>query len=97
MVEINKKLTRKNLTKTDLTFLLKGSTLFICALAKLIPIVTTITDPAHFLLILYFVLVRTKLTNKLFTFLDFRTSYLGSLRHQIATDIDNTTMAYQKK
>ena len=77
--------------------MLKGSTLFICAVAKPEPIVIPNTDPAHYPIILCFVLFITKLTNKLSTFLDFHTSYLESLPQQIATDIGNTTIAYQKK
>ena len=77
--------------------MLKGSTLFIYAVAKPVIIVTPITDPAHHPIVLCFVVFITKLTNKLSTFLDFHTSYLGSLPQQIATDIGNTTMAYQKK
>ena len=77
--------------------MLKGSTSFICAVAKPVAIVGPNTDPAHFPIILCFVLLITKLTKKLSTFLDFHTSYLGSLPQQIATDIGNTTMAYQKK
>ena len=94
---MNKKLNNKNLPYTGLPFLFKEYTLYICVVAKPAPIVTPITDPAHHPIVLCFVLFITKLTNKLSTFLDFHTSYLGSLPQQIATDSGNTTMAYQKK
>ena len=94
---MDKKLTNKNFPYTGLPFLFKESTLFICVVVKPAPIVKPITDPAHFPIILCFMLFMTKLPNKLSTFLGFHTSYLGSLPQQIATDIGNTTMAYQKK
>ena len=79
------------------TIMFKEPTLYIYVVAKPSPIVTPITDPAHPPIVLCFVLFITKLTNKLSTFLDFHASYLGILSQQIATDIGNTTMAYQKK